>query len=155
VGYHFINFLNPGNFTGMDVVDGFINIGKSLMGAEFLAAKQPVLSVISPDSVAAAAAFGADFVYLAGVALHVHPDEQDTFYANLRKITAKPGCKLVFSAHIAESDFEHTPANWAHPLDYYTSRLEGLKFVSESSSTTRYSPHGPYKVGYLEFDRPT
>ena len=154
VGYHFIKYLEPGNFFGLDVIDAFFNIGKSKIGEEVLGAKLPQLAVISPDTIQAAAEFGADFIYLAGVAIHLHDDDAPEFFGNLDRLSNKPGMTLVMSVHIAESSFEHTPSNWARPIEYFVEMLPGLRLVKYHSTVSRPTPYGDYSIGYLEFSRP-
>jgi SAM-dependent methyltransferase len=153
VGYHFIKYLSAGHFTGLDVIDGFFKIGLEKIGPEILADKQPVVSVIGPESVKAASEFRADLVYLSGVAIHVHDDDVSEFFSNLRQIVNKRGATLVMSAHIAESTFQHRPTCWARPIDFFEQQLDGLRLVKFQPSATRPSPYGDYQVGYLVFTR--
>ena len=153
VAYHFINFLNPHNFLGLDVISGFYEIGKLQLGPKMLDAKKPNFAVIGSNSIESAIEFAADFVYLSGVAIHVHDDDASDFFANLRMITHKRGTKIVMSAHIATTSFQHVGTSWARPLNFYTDQLRGLRLLKFYPSATRASAYGDYQVGYLEFVR--
>ena len=153
IGHHFINFLDAGNFIGLDVIDGFFEIGKKLIQPDILQQKQPYIAVIDQNSIEVAEKFQADFIYLAGVAIHVHDDDAPHFFANLRRIACKENSTLVLSAYIAERSFEHVETSWARPLEFYTGQLQGLRFVDFHASAARTSEHGDYQVGYLEFSR--
>jgi SAM-dependent methyltransferase len=153
VAYNFIKFLKPERFVGLDMIDDFMQVGRKLLGPETLAEKKPQLLVINDENIAKAAEFQADFIYVTVYSCHIHPDEADRFYENLRRICAKPAAKLILSAYVADKDFETGAATWVHPLAYYTDRLEGMELRGVYPSATRDTPDGEYKISYLEFVR--
>ena len=51
IGAHFIKLLGSECFYGLDVVDEFFEMGKTLVGPELIEAKRPRLAVISPEAV--------------------------------------------------------------------------------------------------------
>ena len=83
VGHHFVDYLDKGGFTGLDVIDGFIKLGEEKIAGEKLKGKAPVLSSIGPLSISQAEAFSADFVYSTGVTMYVHADDEDEYFGNL------------------------------------------------------------------------
>jgi cyclopropane fatty-acyl-phospholipid synthase-like methyltransferase len=132
IGLHAMNYLDPGNYFGLDVVADFIDIGRELVGAETLAARKPRSAVITPESLAEAEAFRADAVMSIAVAIHVHPDETQTYYRNLARLASKPGAVLFFTVHLAERFERVGRMGFAWPLQFYKDQLPDLEFVGES-----------------------
>ena len=91
--------------------------------------KAPHLDAISDASVAAAAAFGADFIISNSVSFHVHPDELPAYCANLVRMTSKPGSVLMFNAKLSETPTRYSMRGWARPLKDFKEWLKPLTFV--------------------------
>lgn len=151
VGAHFIRYLDPGNFFGLDVVEGFYEIGEELIGPELLAQKRPTLSAIAEDSLVEAEKFGADFVYSNAVCVHVHPEEIADYFNNLRRLTHARGARLFFNAKVAEAPCQHGPRSWAWPLEFYRRSLAGLDLIAVH--TTRAKRGDAVRPAFLEFER--
>ncbi len=150
IGGHFIRFLDPERYFGVDVTDGFYEMGKDLIGPEMVAEKRPRFAVIGDASVAAAAAFAPDIVYSTAVSYHVHPSETPVYYGNLQRIAAKPGARLFFDVSI--SDVPLRNKSWCWPLDFYVKSLPELEFVRMDGGV--YRPEGAnFSMGMLEFRR--
>jgi hypothetical protein len=141
IGYHMMNYFDPGNYFGLDVTTDFIDIGKQLIGAS-LTERKPHLAAISPASIAEAKAFNADFVFSSAVAMHVHPDETKTYYGNLQELTAKPGAELFFGVHLSRKPERFAPQGWSWPLEFYVKSLPKLRFAGKQAG------------GMLKFVRP-
>jgi cyclopropane fatty-acyl-phospholipid synthase-like methyltransferase len=133
VGLHFIRFLNPDNFMGLDVTTDFIDIGKELIGRQLLDEKRPRLAAISEGSLSGAEAFGADLVYSTAVCCHVHPDELPAYFGNLRRLAAKKGATLLFNGMMADRPVRYRKTGWAWPLERYIELLKPLTFVGTES----------------------
>jgi cyclopropane fatty-acyl-phospholipid synthase-like methyltransferase len=130
IGLHAMNFLDPGHYFGLDITTDFIDMGKDLVGAETLAARRPRAAAIAPESLAEAEAFQADAVISIAVAIHVHPDETQTYYGNLQRLASKPGASLLFTADVADK-FERTGRmRFAWPLQFYKDQLPEMEFVN-------------------------
>ncbi|HEX4296213.1 MAG TPA: hypothetical protein VHZ29_18920 [Rhizomicrobium sp.] len=129
VGAHFIRALATDGFFGLDVIDGFYEIGKAMIGAELLAAKAPRFGIIGEPALAEAAQFAADFVYSNVVCVHVHPDEVDAYFHDLARLTHKRGARLVFNAALFERPVRYAFDGWAWPLEFYRQSLAGLDCV--------------------------
>ena len=155
LGIHFIEYLEAGNYMGLDVTRDFIDIGVSA-AKDLVARKYPELDAISPASLAMAAAFEADFVVSNAVSYHVHPDETDDYFANLARICAKPGARLMFDAKLADEPVRFRERGWAWPLRFYVERLAPLSFVTAHKlSTIKDERAGvaPMQSAVLEFRR--
>ncbi|MFL5240224.1 MAG: SAM-dependent methyltransferase [Rhizomicrobium sp.] len=129
VGAHFIRFLNPGCYFGVDVVPDFFNIGRALIGEELLSEKRPLLRVINPSTIAEAADFHADFVFSAAVCIHVHPDELTEYFEQLMRLTACPGAQLHINAALSDAPIRFRYESWAWPLKRYRTGLPELRLI--------------------------
>jgi hypothetical protein len=158
IGAHFVRYLMPEHYFGLDVISGFYEIGKESIGEELLKEKAPRFGAISPTSVDEATKFGADIVFSSAVSHHIHPDETDTYYGNVKKLASKPGCRLIFETAVSAGEgfrFEHR--SWARPKEFFLAALKGLRFVKfhKSADRTHEGPNGPltYTIGAFEFRR--
>ncbi|HEX4860412.1 MAG TPA: hypothetical protein VFV07_04190, partial [Rhizomicrobium sp.] len=66
--------------------------------------------------------------------VHVHPDETETYFANLARLTHKPGARLIFNAMLSERPVRFTFDNWAWPEAFYQGSLSALTFVRATKS---------------------
>jgi SAM-dependent methyltransferase len=156
VGVHWIEFLDPGNYMGLDVTRDFIDIGIGLVGEELVAQKKSRFAAISDASVAEAAGLGADLVFSHAVSYHVHPDEFPTYAANLAKIAAKPDAVMAIDAVLAPIHTRYRMRGFAHPLEYYVEAFRPLTFVQthfQAPITDERSDAVPLEVAVLEFRR--
>jgi SAM-dependent methyltransferase len=131
VGLHLMKFLEAGNYFGLDVTMQFIDVGRKLIGADDVAAREPRLAAITPESLAEAATFEADFVFCNAVAMHVHPDEQEMFYGNLQKLTSAPGAMLYLNARISDTMLQYSHQCWSWPREHFIAALSELKLESQ------------------------
>jgi SAM-dependent methyltransferase len=154
IGGHFIKHLDPGCYFGLDVISGFYEIGKGLVGEKLVKEKKPRFAVLSDKSVARAAKFAPDFVYSSAVSYHVHPDEAAAYYANLSKIAHKSGAVLFFDATVSDNHFRYRHRSWSWPMDFYLKSLGDMKFVRYIKSTEREEDGQKFSVGFMEFARP-
>jgi SAM-dependent methyltransferase len=129
IGAHFIRFLDPGCFMGLDVTSSFYDIGRTLVGEDLMREKAPELAVINAESVERAEAFGADYIYSNAVSFHVHPDEAAYYYGNLARIAHRKGALLVFNVALADELYRYRNRSWAQQLDFYKQSLGELEFV--------------------------
>jgi len=153
IGGHFIRFLEPGGYYGLDVISGFYEIGAQLIGERLVREKQPRLAVISDDSVADAERFEADHVFSAAVCVHVHPDETQAYFHNLERLVAKPGARLFFNAAVADEPIRFRYDSWAWPLSFYERALAKLDFVGASVGAEHEKEGHRVRYANLEFRR--
>lgn len=151
IGGHFIRALAPERYFGLDVTDGFYEMGKDLIGEKMVAEKRPRFAVIGEEALAAATAFGADIVYSTAVSYHVHPNETPIYYGNLQRLAAKPGARLFFDVSI--SDVPLRNKSWCWPLDFYIQSLPELEYVRMDGGVRR-DEGANFSMGMLEFRRP-
>ena len=152
LGYHFINYLDRGNYFGLDVADELLDVGREMLGEELLAEKLPTIRTIDAAAADEAVAFGADYVFSDSVSMHVHPDETGTYFGNLERITHKPGAMLWFGAAMAERPSSRRNLTW--PLERFIEALPDLEFVRIHGGNPREEDGQELRVGTLEFRRP-
>jgi SAM-dependent methyltransferase len=152
IGVHFIKYLKPKCFMGLDPIPELIEHGKCLLGTKLLAAKAPVLARIDELGLAAAEQFSADAVISSDVAFHIHPDEAPDYFRKLSRVTCKNGARLVFDGKITDRPYRYNESGWSWPLDYYQEVLRPLVFVAYHFSTTYYFDNY-CQNGVLEFRR--
>lgn len=151
IGGHFIRYLAPEHYFGLDVTDGFYKMGQELIGQQMMEEKRPRFAVISGESLAKAQIFQPDIVFSSAVSYHVHPSETDVYYGNLQRLTSKPGARLFFDVSI--SDVPLRNKSWCWPLDFYISSLPELRFVHLDGGIRR-DEGANFSMGVLEFERP-
>lgn len=135
VGAHFIRYLDPGCYLGLDVIGDFFEIGKRLAGSDLIDEKRPQFAVIDENAIASAVEFGADFVFSSAVCIHVHPNELPAYFGNLARITAKPGARLCFNVAVSPRPLRLRFDSWAWPLGFYRQSLRDLRFVRRSPAS--------------------
>jgi hypothetical protein len=129
-GMHYIRFLDPGNYFGLDVTPSFIDIGKSLIGVDLLEEKRPHLAAIGEQSLSEAIEFAADFIVSNAVAYHVHPSELSGYCTNLVRLAAKPGCRVIFDVRLSDTEQRYRLAGWSWPLTRFVESLRPLTLVA-------------------------
>jgi SAM-dependent methyltransferase len=149
VGGHFIRYLNPNCYFGLDVTMGFIEIGKELVGKSLMTKKRPLFGAIEEASLARAAKFKADVVLSMSVCYHVLPDEAPDYFGNLARLTRAKGAKLFFDASVSDEPVSDRVLSM--PKDYYLAALSELEFV-EFHLSAAYKDRNQ-TLGYFEFVR--
>ena len=129
VGAHFVRYLNPGCYFGLDLTPKLIDFGKELLGEDILREKAPRLAAIDEGSLADATNFAARFVFSWAVAFHVHPDENAYYLETLVRLTHKRGAVLFFNTKLADTELKYGSNGWARPLGIYLRGLSSLTFV--------------------------
>jgi SAM-dependent methyltransferase len=149
VGAHFIRYLDPGKYFGLDVTTGLVETGKELIGDEMLADKKPQFGAIEEKALAKAAKFGADFVCSTAVCYHVYPEEAPTYFGNLIRLCAKTGATLAFDMSLSDQPApEHA---LSMPIDFYIEQLKPLEFVKFHQNAL--IDEGRQVLGIAEFRR--
>ena len=148
IGYHVIAAVDPGNYMGLDVSSEFIDAGIANLG-EMLEAKRPVLREISEESVEEAAAFAPRFVFSANVAYHVPPEEQTTYFENMKRIAHRKGTAVYFDAKVSSSVHQYGEWGWSYPSSHYLTMMEGFRLVSKRTPEPVAPDKGHTKHSFL------
>lgn len=130
VGAHFIDYLEPGHFIGLDVSAQLIEMGRQ-MHADLLQDKSPYLAT-SKAGIAQAAEMAPDLLFAFNVVCHIHPDEEETFYDNLHRLLAKPGAIALLQVIEHDPPLRYRESGWANRLAYYRARMAPLQPVPYS-----------------------
>lgn len=153
VGAHFIRYLDPGCYFGLELAEGLYEIGQEVIGEEVLAQKAPRFGLTETLALSEAVDFGADFVYSTAVAFHVHPEELALYHANLVRLTSKPGATLFFDTKVAERPLRYRERAWAWPMEMYLKALAPLTFVRAIKMNARVELGERFEDQILEFRR--
>jgi SAM-dependent methyltransferase len=129
LGGHFMRYLEPGNYFGLDVAQDLIAIGRELIGEDVVAERAPHLATIGEQSLADAEAFGASFLFSEAVDYHVVPDELDFYYTALKRLVHLPGSSLLLSVRMADVEHEYIQGCWARPWEHFVKVLAPLSFA--------------------------
>ena len=83
IGMHLIDYLDRGNYWGVDVTDRFYTDGLTLLDPEARAVKMPRFSVISDELLAEVRNWRPDVVVSVSVLMHVPPSELKSYLARI------------------------------------------------------------------------
>src|SRR5262249_36133154 len=109
-----ITYLNPSRYWGMDISTFFLAQGLELIGSELALKKLPNLRVISPATVAEAAAARPKFLFSVNVLLHIHPSEISEFVANIVSIIRCNGLAVVAGQWTEKRTIQVARQSWIH-----------------------------------------
>ena len=154
VGAHFIRYLEPVCYAGLEVTSDLIDMGKQVIGTDILEEKRPLLAEISETSIQAARDMEASLVFSHAVAKNVVRDELDFYLSALRTIAHKPGCVLYFSAKLADAEVEYSPGGWARSLDAYAKPLFPLTLAKIHGDSDNGGAAAAVRSCKLEFRHP-
>jgi hypothetical protein len=87
VGQHLINYLEPRNYLGLDIISDFYEAGKTLLPSQLMERKQPEFQTIDQTPVVARRA-DADFIVSFAVLKHVPPSELDAYFRGIIALMA-------------------------------------------------------------------
>lgn len=127
IGQHFISFLAPRSYMGIDVTDDFITMGLDLLDNSLIDEKKPDFGFVDTDTdIERAIAHDADLLFAHGVHFHIHPDELGRFYSNVSRIVHRPGSFIVLNTQIADEPKRYHNRGWAWPLNSLREGLPGF-----------------------------
>jgi SAM-dependent methyltransferase len=127
VGVHFIKRQHANCYFGLDVTDDFIKQGKAK--ARDIISKKRARTGTIEEKLTDAIKFSPDFLFTANVACHVHPDEVDEFYSNIRRIVHKNGGLVFLHCHISDEMFRYQRSGWSWPLDFYDKKMSNFELI--------------------------
>jgi SAM-dependent methyltransferase len=150
LGVHFIRLLDPGHYVGLDPIPRLVAWGEKLAG-DLLTEKGATARPFSPEAIADAEAFGADFVMSHAVAFHIHPDETAEYFGTLARLARKPGATVFFDAKTTATPLRYANSGWSWPRDFYIDAMKPLRLVKVHAEK-------PYPLcggttGHFEFKR--
>ena len=116
IGQHIIKYLGPGKYWGFDIADWVLEDGKSLIGSEVVADKNPQLRVISREAVLQAAACKPAMLFSAKVMQHVHTDELAEYFDNIMTIIGTSGQAIIITKWSDGDTVRYRVNGWAHSI---------------------------------------
>ncbi|HEY4163530.1 MAG TPA: class I SAM-dependent methyltransferase [Dongiaceae bacterium] len=125
IGMHLIDYLDRGNYWGVDITDRFYNDGLELLSPETVPAKAPRLDVIGPSSLAAIKEWRPDIVLSFSVMLHVPPAELQDYLAKVTGLLAKDARAIIVFDETA-TDMRLSPKSWSYSQDTLRDRLRQI-----------------------------
>lgn len=122
-GQHFIRFLEPGNYWGLDVTDRFYRDGLAMLPEEIVKQKAPNLRVIDARSLCEVSALNAEFIVSIAVLKHVPPDELHTFIEKLAALLS-PHTRLFLTFSDAKVEARIKGKSWGYPARQIARMIE-------------------------------
>lgn len=140
LGLHFIRFLSPNNYFGIDLTNDFIKFGSQMtneiLGEGGWKANLGTIKNRFDDAVA----HNANFVFSSNVAYHVHPDECEDYFEQLTQLAGRSDSKLCFDARVANSKIKFGDRNFAFPFDFFNTSLPEFKLVRTFPDQKKFPP---------------
>lgn len=137
VGQHFIQYLNPDSYIGLDIWKELIDMGVSMMDPAIVSEKRPWFGEIDQEGVQRAIDFDSDFVLACAVAYQVHPVDHAEFVFNLQRIAHRPGAVILFDTKLAASHFRFKNSGWAWTQSFYDQLFAGFEPVAQKYQQTQ------------------
>lgn len=136
-GRHFIAYLDPGCYTGLDISPAAIAYGEALAAREGLADKRPRLVVGGTDGLRFTEVAGDrfDVVLAQSVFTHLPPELIAEAFAHLDGILA-PGGRFYFTYHHADRHTQTGLKDFRYPLAHFQSLAtdHGLRLTDLSAA---------------------
>lgn len=111
-GRYFIDYLDAGNYYGMDISEAAIEAGQDLIDEDLLAEKDPTLLV---NSDLRFAEFDRQFEYILGQSLltHLQHEQIEECFSHLHRVLNRDG-----EAYFTYLDVSDRGPRWFEPYDY-------------------------------------
>ena len=116
LGKLFIDYLEADRYFGLDIDERILGAGRGQLSPDVLAAKRPVLEVISPKSLARIADKRPRWVCSKGVLQHVPPDQLDSYFASLATLM-DTGATGFLNAKLGSKKKRITPRTWVYEFE--------------------------------------
>ena len=141
-GEGFMDYLDPGNYVGLDVDDGFYVEGLTRFPESYVAERRPMLRVISEESLREVRDRKPDFILSTGVLMHVAPEDLANYFACLTAI-ALPHTRIEIGYQVRLFSGWEPPRFWRHSRFAIGSVLAPLGYRARYASRDRIVPTMP------------
>jgi hypothetical protein len=132
IGMHFIDYLEPGNYWGVDVTDRFYEDGRALLNPEFTRDKAPRFGVISDATLEAVRHWKPDIVFSVSVLMHVPPAEVDRYFQRILGML-NGGAKAIILFDRTARNKRIAPLAWGYTECFLRERILHLDPQAEIS----------------------
>jgi hypothetical protein len=136
IGEAFMDYLEPGNYVGLDVADGFYVEALTRFPEGYVAQRRPMLRVISQDSLREVRGRKPDFILSTGVLMHVAPDDLADYFAGITAI-ALPHTRIEIGHKAAIFSGWEPPRFWRHSRFAIGSALAALGYEARYAAPHR------------------
>jgi hypothetical protein len=125
LGQSLIEYLEPGKYWGLDVVEDFMSMGLELMDPVLIAAKQPNALVINAQNIARTRTAEADFVVSWHVCSKVPPHRLSDYFG---KMIALMGPRTLLLVHFPETKRRRRQSrfSWAETRAAISEVIQGI-----------------------------
>jgi SAM-dependent methyltransferase len=150
-GRHFIRYLNPGNYTGMDISFLAIEYGKELVSEEGLSDKQPRLIVSENKNLKFEEFAGEKFDYLLAqsVFTHLRREHIEECFEHIGAIM-KENSAFFFTFSQADRFIQTSRKNFSYPFSFFESLSLRYGFEAEDHSGDYSHPTGQRMVKLIK-----
>jgi len=136
IGEAFMDYLDPGNYVGLDVADGFYVEALTRFPDGYVAERRPMLRVISEESLREVRDRKPDFILSTGVLMHVAPEDLANYFAGLTAI-ALPHTRIEIGHQVRLFSGWEPPRFWHHSRFAIGSVLTALGYRARYATRDR------------------
>ena len=141
-GEAFMDYLDPGNYIGLDVSDVFFAEGLTRLPAGLVAEKRPTLQVIDDAVLRAVRDRKPDFIFSMAVLLHVPPEDLAGYFRVVVSLAA-PHTRIEIGHWQRFRTVWSPPRSWRHSRYSIRAALAPLGFAPEFRPERRLLPITP------------
>jgi hypothetical protein len=142
IGEAFMEYLEPGNYIGLDVSDVFFTEALARMPADFVARKRPTLHVTGEESLPMVRERKPDFIFSMAVLLHVPPAELGAHFRDVVSLAA-PHTRIEIGHWPRFRTVWSPPRSWRHSRYSIRAALKPLGYAPEFRPEHRLLPTTP------------
>lgn len=130
IGEAFMDYLQPGNYVGLDVSDLFFAEGLARLPAAFVAKQRPSVQVIDDAALREVQACKPDFIFCLAVMQHVPPEDLPDFFRRIVSLAA-PHSRIEVSHWTRICTAWIPPRSWRHSRRAIRAALAPLGYAAE------------------------
>jgi hypothetical protein len=142
IGEAFMDYLQPGNYVGLDVSNVFFAEGLARLPADFVAQKRPSVQVIGDAVLCHARARKPDFIFSLAVMQHVPPEDLPDFFRRIVSLAA-PHSRIEIGHWPRFRTTWMPPRTWRHSRYAIRAALAPLGYTAEYRPERRIMPTTP------------
>jgi len=142
IGEAFMEYLQPGNYVGLDVSDVFFVEGLARLPSEFLAQRRPSVQVISDPVLREVGKRKPDFIFSLAVMHHVPPEDLSDYFRRILSLAA-PHSRIEIGHWPRFRTTWMPPRSWRHSHHAIRAALAPLGYAPEYRPEQRIMPTTP------------
>jgi len=142
VGEAFMEYLEPGNYIGLDISDAFFTEGLTRLPPELVASRKPTLRVIDDQALGEVRARKPGFIASIAVVHHVPPSDLAAYFARIVSL-AGPDTRIEITqlaTGLGLLTKRVPPRRWQHGRFAIRSALAPLGYAAEYRPARRILP---------------